>query len=62
MHSSLEGRKDGMEIKIDLNELICAVYISPYSPSWFCELVQDIIKKYEYDFDVKYSSLNEMPF
>jgi hypothetical protein len=38
------------------------VYISPYAPGWFYELVQDLIKKYKYNFDVKYSSLNEMPF
>lgn len=55
-------RKDGIEIEIDLNELICNVYISPYAPSWFYELVKDIISKYEYDFDVKYSNLNEIPF
>ncbi|QHI73610.1 hypothetical protein [Aminipila terrae] len=62
VHGFDECGKNGIEIKIDLKELICNVYVSPYAPSWFCELVKDIIKKYGYGFDVKYSELREAPF
>lgn len=35
------SRKSGVEVNINLKELICNVYVSPYAPNWFYELVQD---------------------
>lgn len=54
--------KDGIEIKVNLDEMVEKIYVSPYAPRWFFELVQDIVKKYGYSFGIEYSILCEKPF
>lgn len=51
----------GIRVKIDLACLIESIYISPQSPPWFRQLVIDTIEKYEYDFPIKSSSLQDVP-
>ena len=37
----------GIEKAVDLDKLISAVYISPYAPKWFEDVVRDVMQKYE---------------
>lgn len=52
----------GINVNVDLNKLIDNVYVSPYSPTWFKEIVEDIILKYGFTFHVKDSNMNAKPF
>lgn len=52
----------GIEKKVDLNMLIKNVYISPYAPNWFHDIVVDLIKRYEYTFSISKSNMAEVPF
>ena len=51
----------GMYFDVDINMLIENIYISPTAQPWFVELVENIIKKYGYDFNVINSELNKKP-
>lgn len=42
----------GIEVKIDLVELIDKVYLPPLSPKWFEKTVSEIITKYGYNFEL----------
>lgn len=55
----LEKKDDvpGKDIKIDLNELIEKVYIAPYAPKYFKTVIEDVIYKYGYDFEVIQSDM-----
>jgi len=52
---------EGVEIEIDINKLIENIYISPMAPIWFADLVEKVILKYEFEFKVNQSKLNEDP-
>lgn len=52
----------GIHIPVDLRELIEKVYISPYAPKWFEDIIRDIILRYGYDFEVSASEMAEPPF
>lgn len=49
--------KTGIEIKVNLESLIQNVYISPYAPDWFSEVVSDLISRYGYKLNVHPSSM-----
>jgi len=51
----------GKLIKINLNDLLEAVYVSPTAPSWFFELVETIIKRYDYSFSARQSDMLRAP-
>ena len=51
----------GVNIKVDLNELIENIYVSPFSPLWYHDLVISVLKRYNTKFDVLQSSLNNEP-
>lgn len=51
----------GIGIKIDPNILIDKIFISPYTQSWFFELVCSVTKRYGYNFFIHKSELNESP-
>ena len=51
----------GLSIKVDLKTLIDKIYISPYAPYWFYELVYSVTKKYGYNFCVNQSELTNIP-
>lgn len=59
-----EKHKSGVGIlaKVDLNELIENVYISPISDDWFKELIENVLRKYNIKFDVKKSELGIKPY
>lgn len=52
----------GITKVVDLSILIENVYISPYAPNWFQDIVIDLITRYGYTFNVNRSSLAEVPF
>lgn len=52
-----EVERCGIYIKIDLSELIDAIYISPYAPSYMEDTVKKLVKKYELDVPVIKSKL-----
>ena len=53
---------NGIEKDIDVEKLINAVYISPYAPKWFMDVVCDVLKKYGLDKPVCHSEMKETPF
>lgn len=62
VHNYTSRQNAGIEIKVDLNKLIENVYISPYAPRWFREIVIDLVIRYGYTFKVHESSMSEIPF
>ena len=49
----------GLYVPVDLKRLIQRIYVAPSSPEWFYELVKSVTKKYEYNFDVVRSELDD---
>jgi hypothetical protein len=56
-----EPRVQGLNIKVNLNDLIENIYVSPNSQQWFVELVQSVINKFQYKFELLQSNLNATP-
>lgn len=52
----------GLNIDVSLESLIDAVYVSPTAPSWFYEIVKDVMRKYELDKPVIWSKIKQQPF
>lgn len=53
--------ENGVKIKIDLNLLIENIYISPSSPKWFLDLVNQLIDKHNFKFNVENSIMDNQP-
>lgn len=51
----------GINVSVDLNKLIEAVYVSPVSAPWFEQLVNDVIQRYGYQWPVRKSILGQDP-
>jgi hypothetical protein len=51
----------GINVKVDLEILVERLYVAPYSPIWFEELVRSIVRKYGRSFEIKHSGLDEPP-
>lgn len=51
----------GIWIPTDMNELIEKVYVAPYAPDWFGELIRSVVKTYRLDKPVIKSSLDDEP-
>lgn len=52
----------GLSIPIDIKKLIDVVYISPYAPKWFEEVIHSVMEKYEIIAPVVYSEMAKRPF
>lgn len=52
----------GISVPVDINMLIESIYISPYAPKWFEEVVQSVVEKYEITGSVVHSNMAETPF
>ncbi len=52
----------GVFLPVDLSILIDCIYISPYAPKWFEDVIKDILEKYSLDKPIKHSKMNEQPF
>lgn len=50
----------GINLKVDLGELIERIYISPDAPSWFMSVVEVVLKKFDLDPKVIHSKLYEL--
>lgn len=53
---------DGIEKEVNLEKLISAVYISPYAPKWFKDVVYDVMQKYELNKPLYHSEMLKTPF
>jgi hypothetical protein len=51
----------GRSVKINLNELIEKIYVSPVSPRWFLELTRSISAKFGITAPIEESSLSKKP-
>jgi hypothetical protein len=51
----------GMNVPVDLIELVESVYISPKSGDWILKLIKTVLKKYDLDLKVKKSVFTEKP-
>jgi len=52
---------NGKYIKVNINDLIEKVVVSPYSKDWYFELVEEITKKLGFKLPLSYSTLSENP-
>lgn len=52
----------GVSHPINLDILIENVYVSPYAPEWFAEVVRDVVKRYGLNKPVLYSAMSDRPF
>lgn len=52
----------GIQVPIDVGMLIDSVYISPYAPKWFKEVVHSIADKYELAAPIVNSEMSKQPF
>ena len=52
----------GVSVPVNLDILIDKIYVSPYAPEWFSDVVRDVVKKYGIDKPVVYSSMTDIPF
>jgi len=53
-----EEVEQGKYIDVDLDILIEDIVISPYSPNWYIEIIQDLCEKYELNRTIKKSELS----
>ena len=49
----------GLDLRVDVSKLINAIYISPYAPKWFGDLVERMVQRYGLDVPI-YSSKIEL--
>ncbi len=54
--------KQGISIPIDIHKLIENIYISPYAPIWFSEVVKSIMEKYDINTPLLQSDMCSIPF
>lgn len=59
--TSIETIKHGLTINIDLRTLVENIYVSPSAPSWFTDLVETVIKKFGFNFEISQSDINKDP-
>ena len=62
IHNFEHGDEFGINVQVNLHELIKCVYISPYAPIWFYDVVADVIGRYGYNFNISMSNMAETPF
>jgi len=55
----LETMDFGLSVRVDLPRLIERIYIAPGAPTWFVDLMKAVISKYEYEFEVVHSKMDE---
>jgi hypothetical protein len=56
---SKEKVEQGKYLDVNIKELIDEIVISPYSPDWYFELIQDLANRYELDIIIKKSELTK---
>lgn len=58
---SPETIASGIYVKVDLSVLISKVYIAPSAPNWFIKLIKDVTLKFDLDFEISQSKLDDSP-
>jgi len=53
--------EDGIDVEVDPQLLIEAVYVSPESPRWVADSIRSLLKKYEMSTEVFHSALDSEP-
>ena len=61
-NSEYDEYPGGMQVDVDLEKLIQAIYISPYAPKWFEDVVCDVVKRYGLNKPILHSIIGEKPF
>lgn len=56
-----EFPEHGIDVQIEVENLISAIYVAPGSPEWFISAVTSVIAKYGLDVPVHPSSLDDKP-
>lgn len=51
----------GKQVRVNLEQLIENIYVSPTSQAWFKDLVVTLLKRYDFEDLVRQSSLNDKP-
>lgn len=51
----------GLAVRVDLQRLVERVYVAPTTQRWFLDLVNAVVRRYGYDFDVHRSRLDDEP-
>jgi hypothetical protein len=67
--STVEGKAEwkvsseqpGIEVPVDLTQLVEQVVIAPEAPGWFFDLVVEVVKRYGFELEVRQSSLSAKP-
>ena len=57
----IDNETEGIYVEVPLSDLIDSVYISPTAQEWFHESVDDITKKYGYNFPIEKSQISGSP-
>lgn len=52
----------GIYISVDIDKLIDRIYVSPYAPEWFVDVVKSVVEKYKINIPVLHSQMLEKPF
>lgn len=52
----------GLNVDVSLDSLIDSVYVSPTAPSWFYEVVKDVLQKYSLGKPTVWSKIKQTPF
>lgn len=47
----------GLDLPVDVSKLINAIYISPYAPKWFSDLVERVVQRYGLDITIYPSNI-----
>jgi hypothetical protein len=51
----------GIEVPVNLNELVETVFVAPTAPAWFATLVKAVAKRYGLNAEVRHSDLYTAP-
>jgi hypothetical protein len=57
-----QGIYDGVFIPVDLNVLIERIFISPYAPKWFRDLIANTNQAFNIDKEIVHSSVFESEY
>lgn len=57
-----DTQASGVSVPVSIHTLIDKIYISPYAPKWFEEVVNSVMEKYEVLSPIVYSDMAQKPF
>ena len=62
IHDFKSKDASGIEKEVDINKLVSNVYLSPYSPDWYKEIVEELVARFGYKIKVHKSGMTQVPF